>query len=215
MFCGLSWPWLPNRPSNRSRPLRGPLARGTPGGSNRSRCFLAHDKVLFYHHDLGGFVRNRRDLSITLVMGYGLSWWTHSAKPSPAERDWIERLCRLQAAIGPRCAGRALDDFEYLAPRVIRSRWGDLEIVANLSSEPWPRRVGRDDRARGLPRQVAGHGGGDLPAVRKPAGPAQTRWTIRIGGARSGPRARKARIANRSRARRSVPTSRDETPMKS
>ena len=52
------------------------------------------------------------------------------------ERDWIERLCRLQGAIGPRCAARSLDEFEYLAPEVIRSRWGDLEIIANLTTEP-------------------------------------------------------------------------------
>lgn len=44
----------------------------------------------------------------------------------------------MQAAVGPRCAGRPLDAFEYLAPRVLRSRFGDLEITANLSPQPWP-----------------------------------------------------------------------------
>jgi uncharacterized protein DUF6259 len=136
IFSGLSWSWLPNRPS-RSRVL---YEDRWPKGSWRFEplaLFLAHDKVLFYHHDLGGFIRNRRDLSISLVMGYGLSWWTRSVEPSPKERDWIERLCRIQAAIGPRCAGRPLDEFEYPAPNVIRSRWGDLEIIANLTNEPW------------------------------------------------------------------------------
>ncbi len=136
MFCGLSWPWLPNRPSQ-SRVLYSDL---WPEGSWRIEplaLFLAHDKALFYHHDLGGFVRNRRDLSITLALGYGLSWWTHSPNRSAKEQDWIERLCRVQAAVGPRCAGRALDEFEYLAPGVLRSRWGDLDLIANLSAEPW------------------------------------------------------------------------------
>ncbi len=136
MFCGLSWPWLPNRPSH-SRVLYEDL---WPEGAWRFEplaLFLAHDKVLFYHHDLGGFVRNRRDVSITLVMGYGLSWWTHRMASSESERDWIDRLCRLQATIGPRCAGRSLDEFEYLAPQVLRSQWGDLQIVANLTGEPW------------------------------------------------------------------------------
>jgi hypothetical protein len=59
-------------------------------------------------------------------MGYGLSWWTHTVNPLPAERDWIERLGRVKAAIGPRCAGRPLDDFEYVAPQIIRSRWGNI-----------------------------------------------------------------------------------------
>lgn len=136
IFSGLSWSWLPNRPSG-SRVL---YEDRWPKGSWRFEplaLFLAHDKVLFYHHDLGGFIRDRRDLSISLVMGYGLSWWTHSVEPSPEERDWIERLCRVQAVIGPRCAGRPLDEFEYLAPDVIRSRWGDFEIIANLTTEPW------------------------------------------------------------------------------
>ena len=137
MFCGLSWPWLPNRPS-RSRVLYEDL---WPEGSWRIEplaLFLAHDKVLFYHHDLGGFVRNRLDLTTTLAMGYGLSWWTHSVERSPQESDWIERLCRVQAAVGSRCAGRPLDDFEYVAPQVIRSQWGNLEIIANLTAKPWP-----------------------------------------------------------------------------
>lgn len=136
MFCGLSGPWLPNRPSN-THVLYEDL---WPEGSWRHEplaLLLAHDKVLFYHHDLGGFVRNRLDLSATLAMGYGLSWNTRSSQPDAAERDWLGRLCRVQAAIGPRCAGRALEEFAYLAPRVIRSRWGDLEIIANLSAEPW------------------------------------------------------------------------------
>jgi hypothetical protein len=136
IFSGLSWPWLPNRPS-RARVLYEDLWPQASWRIEPLALFLAHDKVLFYHHDLGGFVRNRRDLSITLVMGYGLSWWTHTQIPSPSESDWIERLCRLQTAIGPRCAGRPLDQFDYLAPQVIRSRWGDLQIVANLTSQPW------------------------------------------------------------------------------
>lgn len=136
MFCGLSQPWLPNRPSG-NRVLYEDLWAEGAWRIEPMALLLAHDKVLFYHHDLGGFIRNRLDLSVTLAMGYGLSWWTHSATPTAKERDWIERLCRVQAAVGPRCAGRPLDDFEYLAPRVLRSRFGDLEIVANLGREPW------------------------------------------------------------------------------
>ena len=137
LFCGLSWPWLPNRPS-RGRVLYEDLWPERAWRIEPLALLLAHDKVLFYHHDLGGFVRNRRDLSVTLAMGYGLSWWVHARTISERERDWIDRLCRVQAAVGPRCAGRALDEFEYLAPEVIRSRWGDLVVVANLSDTPWP-----------------------------------------------------------------------------
>lgn len=136
MFCGLSFPWLPNKPA-KSRILYEDLWRDEAWRIEPLALLLAHDKVLFYHHDLGGFVRNRLDLSVTLVMGYGLSWWTRTSEPSREERDWLDRLCRVQAAVGPRCAGRSLDEFEYLAKRVIRSRWGGLEIIANLAAAPW------------------------------------------------------------------------------
>ncbi len=136
MFCGLSFPWLPNRPSL-SRVLYEELWPRHSWRIEPLALFLAHDKVLFFHHDLGGFVRNRLDVSITLAMGYGLSWWTHTPTPSGTERDWLDRLCRLQVAIGPRCAGEPLSDFTYLAPQVIRSQWRDFEIIANLAAEPW------------------------------------------------------------------------------
>ena len=137
MFCGLSFPWLPNsiRPS---RVLYEDLWPIQSWRIEPLALFLAHDKVLFFHHDLGGFVQDRLDVSATLAMGFGLSWWTHSPAPSDTEQDWLARLCKLQAAIGPRCAGRNLTDFQYLAPRVIRSQWQELEIIANLSSKPWP-----------------------------------------------------------------------------
>lgn len=136
IFSGLSWPWLPNEPRH-PRVLYSDLWPQRSWKIEPLALFLAHDKVLFYHHDLGGFVRDRLDLSMTLVMGYGLSWWTLTDSPSDAERDWLERLCRLQAAIGPRCAGRSLVAFDYLAPEVIRSRWDDLEITANLADTAW------------------------------------------------------------------------------
>lgn len=136
MFCGLSFPWLPNHP-RKPRILYDDIWPRESWEFFPMALYLAHDKVLFYHHDLGGFVRDRLDLSITLVMGYGLSWWTHTDRPTQVESDWIDRLCRLQAAIGPECAGVALTGFEYLSPCVLRSRWEDLVITANLTTDPW------------------------------------------------------------------------------
>jgi hypothetical protein len=181
MFCGLSHPWLPNRPANPTV-LYEDLWPEDAWRLEPLALFLAHDKVLFYHHDLGGFVRNRRDLSLTLVMGYGLSWWTHSATPAAAERDWLQRLCRLQAAIGPRCAGRPLDDFQYLAPQVIRSRWGDLEIVANLSSAPWPIASGEAIAPEGFCAKSPDMEAGIFQRPASGDGTAQAEWMIRVRG---------------------------------
>jgi 3-isopropylmalate/(R)-2-methylmalate dehydratase small subunit len=57
-------------------------------------------------------------------MGYGLSWWVNRKNHKPREIDWLERLIRVQAAIGPRCAGRPLDDFGFRA--VIAPSFADI-----------------------------------------------------------------------------------------
>ncbi|GAB6164248.1 hypothetical protein JCM19992_02480 [Thermostilla marina] len=137
LFCGLSWPWLPNRPDGRMVLYEDVWPRES-WRLEPLAIYLAHDKALFFHHDLGGFTRDPRDVSISLVFGYGLSWWLHSANPSERDRAWLEVLCRVQQAIGPELVGRRLDHFEYLAPDVLRSVWGDLEIIADLSAEPRP-----------------------------------------------------------------------------
>ncbi|RMG00114.1 MAG: hypothetical protein D6741_07360, partial [Planctomycetota bacterium] len=136
MFCGLSWPWLPNRPDGRMLLYEDVWPRES-WRLEPSAIFLAHDKALFFHHDLGGFTRDPRDVSISLVLGYGLSWWLHSANPSEQDRAWLTTLSRVQQAIGPELVGRRLERFDYLSPKVVRSVWGDLEVTANLSDSPW------------------------------------------------------------------------------
>jgi len=182
MFTGLSFPWLPNRPSNPSVQYDD-LWPAEAWRHEPLALFLAHDKVLFYHHDLGGFVRSRLDLAVTLAMGFNLSWWTHTATPSETERDWLDRLCRLQAAIGPRCAGRRLDDFSYLAPRVLRSRWGDLEIIANLTPQPWPVAPGVIIAPEGFRAKSPDLEAGIFVNPDAKDAAADVHWTIRLQGA--------------------------------
>jgi len=146
-FCGLSFPWLPNRRGVRDRELYWESWLSDAWRFEPLALWLAHDRVFFFHHNLGGSVRDRLDLSISLVMGYGLSWWMRAGGPPHAERDWIDRLCRVQQAVGPRCAGRPLDFFDHRSPLEVRSRWGDLDIVANLG----PRPLDLDDGTRIAP----------------------------------------------------------------
>ena len=137
MFCGLSWPWLPNRALG-NRIL---YEHRWPRESWRVEPLalrLAHDKALFYHHDLGGFVRDRLDLATSLAFGYSMSYGVRGDRAlDERDRDWIDLLHRIQTSVCARYAGRPLDEFEYLERDVIRARWGDLEIWANLAGGPY------------------------------------------------------------------------------
>ena len=137
LFCGVSWPWLPSRPI-RQRVLYSDLWPREAYRIEPLALYLAHDKVLFYHHDLGGFILDRNDLAWSLAFGYGMSFSTaRNPADDPSLEKWIECLSRIQQSVGRRCAGQRLDEFEYLTPQVIRSRWGELEIIANLGAAPY------------------------------------------------------------------------------
>ncbi|MCX7015461.1 MAG: hypothetical protein NTW86_23390 [Candidatus Sumerlaeota bacterium] len=137
MFCGLSEPWLPNRTVG-SHVLYSDLWPAEAFRVEPMAAYLAHDKVLFNHHDLGMFVRDRADLVWTLAYGFGLSFWLNRPPDQvPDVMQWIDCLSRVQRAVAARYAGQPLDEFEYVNRRVIKSRWGDLEMVVNLGSTPY------------------------------------------------------------------------------
>ena len=134
-FCGLSWPWLRNRGSTRRLLYEDVWPEGT-WQIEPITLYLAHDAALFYHHDLGGFVRDRRDLALSVALGYGLSFHIRSAAQlDGADGRWLECLHRIQHAVCARVAGTPLIEFNMLNPHAPRSAWGSgIEIVANLDA---------------------------------------------------------------------------------
>jgi hypothetical protein len=119
--------------------------------------YLAHDKLAMIHHDLGQSVSDRQKLSWTLGLGYAMSYRTHALSlGDPAVRQWLLWLDRLQKSVCVRYMARPLDDFSHRwqadSPTcengVMRARYGDLRVVANLGSQP------RQEETR----QLAGYG---------------------------------------------------------
>ena len=100
--------------------------------------WLAHDKALFAHHDLGQFVTNREVLSWTLALGYQLSLvTTPQALAHPEGRQWLDWLAALQETLGPLYLGAALTRWEEPAPGVYRAEYGRLALLANTTARPY------------------------------------------------------------------------------
>ena len=134
--------------------------------------WLFHDKVLLYQHDLFEGTMAIDDEVITWNMAFGLvSSYSWDAGTGP----WLELVAELQRTLGPHYAGVPLAGYRSLAEDVTESRFGDLTVVANLSSSTFTI-DGYDVAPRGFlartPDVVAG-------ALRDTAG---TRYVIVVDG---------------------------------
>ncbi|MEI6499700.1 MAG: DUF6259 domain-containing protein, partial [Armatimonadota bacterium] len=103
--------------------------------------YIAHDKTIMVHHDLGQFVTNREMLSWTLGLGFGLSCRTSAAELSrEPRRQWLLWLDRLQKSVCARYTGEPVKAFEHQrgplgdSEGVMRARYGDVAITANLGA---------------------------------------------------------------------------------
>ena len=119
--------------------------------------YLAHDKTAMIHHDLGQFVDNQERLAWTLGLGYAMSYRVHApALRDAAVRQWLLWLDRLQKSVCARYFAKPLDEFSHRWATnssthengILRARYGDLRVTANLNSQP-----SREDG-----RELAGYG---------------------------------------------------------
>ena len=97
--------------------------------------WLFHDKVLMYQHDLYEGTMATDSEALTWNMAFGLvssfSWQTAPAETSP----WLELAVALQRDLGPHYAGVPLTGYRSLTPRVTRSTFGDLGVIANWDTD--------------------------------------------------------------------------------
>lgn len=110
---------------------------------------IAHDKVIFLHHDLGKFVTNRQALAWTLALGFSMSERLPAAALNePRRLQWLLWLDRVQKSICARYIGQPVRDFAHdrgstdpadTDDGAIRASYGDVRIVANLG--PAPRKI--------------------------------------------------------------------------
>lgn len=100
---------------------------------------IAHDKVMFIHHDLGQFVTNRETAAWTLALGYGMSDRISAVglTDGPA-RQWLLWLDRLQKSVCSRYIGQPMTAFSQdRGPAgddgVLHAVYGPVDITANVS----------------------------------------------------------------------------------
>lgn len=114
LLAGLSWGIVPTE----HKPAWSRLFKSTYPAHTWEifpvALYLAHDKVIFIHHDLGQFVTNDRVLTWTLAVGYSLSYrMSARALKVPAQREWVNWLDRLQKSLCSRYAVQPLTHFQH------------------------------------------------------------------------------------------------------
>lgn len=144
-LCGMSWETVPTE--------GGPSWRRLLKYSISPRVWevfpvaqaIAHDKVAMIHHDLGQFVTNRQVLSWSLGLGYCMSYrMAAQTVESDGPREWLYWLDRIQKSVCARYLGQPVTEFVHdRGPNptveddgVIRARYGDVQIAANLGPNP-------------------------------------------------------------------------------
>lgn len=114
---------------------------------------LAHDKVLFYMHNLGSFVTDDRTMAWMLGLGFNLSVRSRviAFKLDPAYHEWYKWVHMMQGRVVSRIAGQRVVSFKHdrtplfarggdMARRdddgVITAQYGDVRVAANLGDVP-------------------------------------------------------------------------------
>jgi hypothetical protein len=96
--------------------------------------WLFHDKVLLYQHDLFDSTMAIDLEVLTWNMAFGLvSSYSWDAL-GPGENPWLDLVALLQRDLGPHYAGVPLAAYRDLAPGVVESTFGDLDVVASLGA---------------------------------------------------------------------------------
>jgi hypothetical protein len=98
--------------------------------------WLLHDKVLMYQHDLYPLTMAVDGEVLAWNLAYGLvsSYeWQLGQEDDP----WLALAALVQRDFGPHYAGVRLSSYAELAPGVTKSVFGDLTVIANLSSQPY------------------------------------------------------------------------------
>ena len=106
---------------------------------------MASGRVLLGHHNLGANLQSSREISWTLALGFFMVRHLDSSRFTPADREFLLWLDRLQKSVVSRYAGQKLTAFSHeWSPSpagreddgVIRAVYGPVSIVANLTMKP-------------------------------------------------------------------------------
>jgi hypothetical protein len=144
LLCGFTSALLPGRARSWQKPLNAVYPPTTWDLFPVAQA-LAHDKSAMLHHDLGVFVTDRPTMAWTLALGFNMSGVISDRGLSERRAlEWLRWLDRIQKSVCARWTGEPLRSFEQTrgqgvetqADGVVRATYGDVAIVANLTSEP-------------------------------------------------------------------------------
>jgi hypothetical protein len=138
LFCGITWGLVPTEGGPEWRHLWRDTYPADTWRFAPLALWLAHDKVMFAHHDLGQFVTNREVLAWTLALGYQMSLIESvSDLQNPQRVRWMNWIAALQRTFGPSVMGARLTAWDEPAPGVYRAVYGGVTVVANTTAKPW------------------------------------------------------------------------------
>lgn len=184
MLCGFTFSLVPGRRPEWARSFRTVYPSDTWEVYPLAQR-LAHDKCVFFHHDLGKFVTGPAELAWTLGLGFNMSYTMQAKSVADARTmGWLAWIDRIQKSVCARTTGEPVGTFEHRqvaetgagrptgvppAARpspfpeddgVMRAEYGPVRVTANLG--PAPRSEdGRELAGFGFrataPGLVAGH----------------------------------------------------------
>lgn len=75
---------------------------------------IAHDKCVFFHHDLGKFVTGPAELAWTLGLGFNMSYRMSAQSVADARTmGWLAWIDRIQKSVCARATGEPVGAFEH------------------------------------------------------------------------------------------------------
>lgn len=177
MLCGFTFSLVPGRRPEWVRSFRTVYPSDTWEVYPLAQR-IAHDKCVFFHHDLGKFVTGPAELAWTLGLGFNMSYrMSVQSVADTRTMGWLAWVDRIQKSVCARTTGEPVGAFEHrqsdtrrstpdtpspLGPDdgVMRAEYGPVRVAANLG--PAPRAEdGRELAGFGFrataPGMVAGH----------------------------------------------------------
>lgn len=140
-LCGMSWQVVPTEGGPSWRRLLAHEVSPRTWTVYPLAQYIAHDKTMMLHHDLGQFVTNREVLAWTLALGFSLSYRCAAASlERDSVRQWLGWLGRLQQSVCARYIGEPVIAFAHergAPPNAtdagsISATYGPVSLVANL-----------------------------------------------------------------------------------
>lgn len=98
-------------------------------------ALLAHDKVLFYQHNLSDDILSDTDAKVSwnLAYGFGLTVARTYIRQN-LEKKWLELAGILHREVMPGILGEKMNGFLRLSDRATWSRFGDVDVFVNHSA---------------------------------------------------------------------------------